>query len=87
MSDEADYIADALAQQLDEREYDSEGNLLFPMLTREDSIEILEQLCAEVGLTEFEYPAYSRCADASQGIGVQNQCSHSQLLCKSGLAP
>jgi hypothetical protein len=54
-----DPITEALAQQLDEREYDSEGNWLFPMLTREASIEILEQLCSEVGLTEFEYPAHT----------------------------
>ena len=42
MSDETDYIAEALTQKLEEREYDSEGNWIFPMLTREDSVEILE---------------------------------------------
>jgi hypothetical protein len=30
------------------------------MLTREASVEILEQLCEEVGLTEFEYPAHTQ---------------------------
>ena len=60
MSDETDYIAEALIQKLEEREYDSEGSWIFPMLTREDSIEILEQLCSEVGLTEFEYPAHTQ---------------------------
>jgi hypothetical protein len=55
-----DPIAEALIQQLDEREYDSEGNWIFPMLTREDSIEILEHLCLEVGLTEFEYPVHTQ---------------------------
>jgi hypothetical protein len=44
---------------LEEREYDSEGNWLFPKLSREASVEILEQLCLEVGLTEFEYPAHT----------------------------
>jgi hypothetical protein len=60
MSDETDYIAEALSQQLDEREYDSEGSWIFPMLTREASVEILEQLCSEVGMTEFEYPAHTQ---------------------------
>jgi hypothetical protein len=59
MSDETDYIAEALTQKLEEREYDFEGSWIFPMLTREDSVELLEQLCSEVGLTEFEYPAHT----------------------------
>ena len=59
MSDETDYIAEALTQKLEEREYDSEGNWLFPKLSREASVEILEQLCSEVGLNEFEYPAHT----------------------------
>jgi hypothetical protein len=50
---------DALIQQLEEREYDSEGNWLFPKLSREASVEILEQFCSEVGLTEYEYPAHT----------------------------
>jgi hypothetical protein len=54
-----DPIADALIQQLEEREYDSEGNWLFPKLSREASVEILEQLCSEVGLTEYEYPVHT----------------------------
>jgi hypothetical protein len=55
-----DPIAEALIQQLEEREYDSEGNWLFPMLIREASVEILEQHCLEVGLTEFEYPVHTQ---------------------------
>jgi hypothetical protein len=55
-----DPIADALIQQLEEREYDSEGNWLFPKLPREASVEILEQLCSEVGMTEYEYPAHTQ---------------------------
>jgi hypothetical protein len=51
---------DALIQQLEEREYDSEGNWLFPKLSREASVEILEQLCLEVGMTEFEYPVHTQ---------------------------
>ena len=60
MSVISDPITEALTQKLEEREYDSEGNWLFPQLTREDSVEILEQLCSEVGLTEFEYPAHTQ---------------------------
>jgi hypothetical protein len=59
MSDETDYIAEALTQKLEEREYDSEGSWLFSMLTREDSVEILEHLCLEVGMTEFDYPVHT----------------------------
>ena len=53
MSDETNYIAEALAQQLEEREYDSEGNWLFPMLPHEVSVEILEHLCTEAELSEL----------------------------------